>query len=185
MADNKIKHISVHFNILSSNVDSNATVEEGYVLNQPTESHLRSPALKKSKQGTPMKEICVKQHTNYEHTDGVCNVELQSSIQKMIDILPSVAEHMGPQKFQLWLNFFQMIRTDIFPEDNICYQLFQDVITFYMHRNIHAMHYSAPVKQFWALGTRLFKGRFVRFYGWINGHRHAKHDQGQEDTSLT
>ena len=69
MADNKIKHISVHFNILSSNVDSNATVEEGYVLNQPTESHL-----KKSKQGTPMKEICVKQHTNYEHTDGVCNV---------------------------------------------------------------------------------------------------------------
>ena len=87
-----------------------------------------------------MKEICVKQHTNYEHTDGVCNVELQSSIQNMIDILPSVAEHMGPQKFQLWLNFFQMIRTDIFPEDNICYQLFQDVITFYMHRNIHAMH---------------------------------------------
>ena len=97
MADNKIKHISVHFNILSSNVDSiNATVEEGYVINQLTESHLRSPALKKSKQGTPMKEICVKQHTNYEHTDGVCSVELQFSIHKMIDILPSVAEHMGP-----------------------------------------------------------------------------------------
>ena len=129
------------------------------MLNQPTESHLRRPALKKSKQGTPMKEIFVKQHTNYEHTDGVCNVELQSSIQKMIDILPSVAEHMGPQQFQLWLNFFQMIRTDIFPEDKICYQLFQDVITFYMHRNIHAMHYGAPVKQFWALRTRLFKGR--------------------------
>ena len=75
MADNKIKHVSVytciHFNILSSNVDSNATVEEGYVLNQPTESHLRSPALKKSKQGTPVKEICVKQHTKNEHTDGV------------------------------------------------------------------------------------------------------------------
>ena len=33
-----------------------------------------------------------------------------------------------------------MIRTNIFPEDNICYQLFQDVIMFYMHRNIHAMH---------------------------------------------
>ena len=52
MDDNKIKHISVHFNILSSNVDSNATVEEGYVLNQPTESHLRSPALK-----NPNKEL--------------------------------------------------------------------------------------------------------------------------------
>ena len=27
----------------------------------------------------------------------------------------------GSQQFQLWLNFFQMIRTDIFPEDNLEY----------------------------------------------------------------
>ena len=112
----------------------------------PSTSHMGSPALKQYKQGTPTKEMCLNQHTKHDHTDGGCNVELHSSIQKMIDILPSVAEHMGADKFQRWLNFFQMIRTDVFPEDNICYQLFQDVVTFYMHRTIHAMHHSAPVK---------------------------------------
>ena len=45
IVDNKIKHMSIHFNIESSEVDTNATVQEGYVLYQPTESHLRSPAV--------------------------------------------------------------------------------------------------------------------------------------------
>lgn len=50
-----------------------------------------------------------------------------------------------PEKFpkdgqmQCWLNFFQLLQNDSFPDENIAYQLFLDVVKFYTHRNIHAM----------------------------------------------
>ena len=49
--------------------------------------------------------------------------------------------------------------------DNIAYQLFLDVIKFHANNNIHSMGYMTEVKEFWALGYKLFRGKFIRFMG--------------------
>lgn len=81
----------------------------------------------------------------------------------MKTILPDLEEHMSEGDMTTWLTFFQLVIDGIFPEDNICYSLFKDIVRFYSYKNVQAMRYTPQVKQFWALGLILFKGKFIRF----------------------
>ena len=51
----------------------------------------------------------------------------------------------------------------IFPLDNICFQVFEDLIQWYSVNNVTEMRYNDDVRQFWQIGKRLFHGKFFNF----------------------
>lgn len=64
-----------------------------------------------------------------------------------------------------WIQFHQMVSEGTFPMNNICFQLFLDVVRFFGTQSTIEMRYSNEVKRFWMTGFRLFHGRFLRFMG--------------------
>jgi len=54
--------------------------------------------------------------------------------------------------------------------NNIGYKLFLNVEKFNGHWSIHGIHNSPTVKQFWTVGYRLFKSKFIRFMGGLKFH---------------
>ena len=155
----------VNFNINISNLKCNITdikvKTPDYILSFPDNSPSTSPHRKITKPDPPCTLAEARDHAPIcIDKDNPTTIK----VEQMIELLPSVAEQIGNKSdIEQWLQFFQLIKSGDFPQDNIAYQLFLDVILFYSTQNIHAMQYSDSSKQFWALGMRLFKSKFIRF----------------------
>ena len=57
----------------------------------------------------------------------------------------------------------KLFKNGLFPTENICYKVFQNLIQYYSLENSKAMRYSEDVKKFWYLGKRLFHNRFLEY----------------------
>lgn len=155
-----------------------------YKLKLPEFAVIRSPLKKVPRQGTPVKTVqsqAIALSTHHEddvsalnnnidnHTnqaDGADKKEMLHIISEMTMLLPKVIETLKLcGRHTEWVNFMRLVSKGEFPLDNIAYQLFLDVVKFYSSSNIHSMRYTKDVKDFWALGYKLFRGKFIRFMG--------------------
>jgi hypothetical protein len=60
------------------------------------------------------------------------------------------------------MRFFELVKNDKFPPNQIAYLLFVDVIRLLASNDIRHMRYSDEIKLFWRIGSKLFHGRFLR-----------------------
>ena len=91
---------------------------------------------------------------------------LQHVVKHLQELLPNVTAHLAEHKrLEEWVAFFDLISAGDFNVDHIASQLFWDVVKFVQVGNIHAMRFSAEVKEFWTVGMSLFHARFIRFMG--------------------
>jgi hypothetical protein len=78
-----------------------------------------------------------------------------------------------------FLMFFKLISEGQFPVTNIALQLYLDVVRLHESRtNNSPMKCTDEVKQFWAIGYRLFKGKFVHFMRGGSTEENDCHDFG-------
>ena len=95
-------------------------------------------------------------------------------LREITGLLPSVIEVLRDEnKLDMYLKFQHLLAEIKLPLDNIAFLLFQDIIEWYSLEQTGCMRYSPEVKQFWRIGYKLFKGRFLRF---MSGMK----NQGQE-----
>ena len=81
-------------------------------------------------------------------------------------LMPEVIHKMKQyDHLDQWIEFLKLVADGKFPMNNISFLLFLDVVQFHSQTNICGMRYSHAVKQFWAVGLRLFRSRFIRFMG--------------------
>ena len=64
-----------------------------------------------------------------------------------------------------WIRFNKLLAHQNFPTNNIAYLLFLDIVDFFSSDTAFSMRYNDQTKQFWTLGYKLFKGKFIRFMG--------------------
>jgi len=107
----------------------------------------------------------------------------------MIEKFPRVALWIKEQrKIDVWLKFFRLIEDGIFPDKNISYQLWLDVVNYMGNDDVHSMRYNEDVRSFWALGYKMFRGKFIRFMSGpkcqsqmkMNQAKSAAHLQGRD-----
>ncbi len=55
-------------------------------------------------------------------------------------------------------------------KDNICFLLLLDLVKFYKSKSTTLVKYSEPVKLFWRIGWKLFKGKFLKFMSGFKNH---------------
>ena len=93
------------------------------------------------------------------------DIAYDSSIQELIQLVPVVAEKLRQSGcLDTYSKWCHMMSEDRFPIENICFQLFLNVIEWYSAPNTSEMRYiHDETKQFWEVGYRLFKGKFLRF----------------------
>ena len=88
-----------------------------------------------------------------------------TDLQQLINYLPSVLENL--RKFgqeQSFIKWCCLVSENKIPLDNICYLLFLDLIEWYSKPVTTQMRYfRSETRQFWEVGYRLFKGKFLRF----------------------
>ncbi len=96
----------------------------------------------------------------------VTPTERSDLITELESLLPRVTAFLK-ERDQLddWTSFMRQLSEGTFPTNNLAYKLFLDVVKLHEQGSIYAMRYSPTVKQFWAVGYRLFKSTFIRFMG--------------------
>jgi hypothetical protein len=60
-----------------------------------------------------------------------------------------------------FMDFLHLLKNDLFPMNNIAFQLFLDVVRFLSLKTSSEMRYSPDVKLFWKTGLQLFHGKFL------------------------
>ena len=65
----------------------------------------------------------------------------------------------------MWLKFNKLLAKNNFPTNNIAYLLFSDIVNFFSLDSPYSIQYHSETKQFWSLGYKIFKGKFLRFMG--------------------
>ena len=96
-------------------------------------------------------------------TDGIT---YDSSIQELIQLMPVVAEKLKQSgcldTYSKWCQM--MLSEDRLSIENICFQLFLDVIEWYSAPNASQIRYiHDETKLFWEEGYHLFNGKFLWF----------------------
>ena len=85
---------------------------------------------------------------------------------KLLDMLPGVAKYLSSVEnvhAERILDMLLLMQRGSFPSDNICFQLFSDVIAWFQSSDVRGYRYSGPVRKFWAVGYRLFRNKFLEF----------------------
>ena len=98
--------------------------------------------------------------------DGNDDVNEQELIAKMIDMMPGVAKYLvsiDQVHTERILDMLLLMQRGCFPHDNICFRLFEDVISWFVSEDVRGVRYSEPVRRFWAVGYRLFHNKFLEF----------------------
>ena len=118
-----------------------------------------------------------------EQTDLLCDsladmsLENRHLVQELITIFPDVAKNLDASgKLHDWGKALKIIKDNKLPQDNIAHELFFDVVQWYDLDHPGMMRYSPRVKQFWSIGYKLFKERFVRFMGGYKNQRDGRID---------
>lgn len=82
----------------------------------------------------------------------------------MANMLPDVIKILKENnQLDVFMRFFELVKNDKFPPNQIAYLLFLDVIRLLASNDIRQMRYSDEIKLFWRIGSKLFHGRFLRF----------------------
>ena len=84
----------------------------------------------------------------------------ESDVQTISDFLQEI-DKVGHK--ETFIKFFSMVKNKQFPLNNIAFNLFTDVITWFSKADTRGMRYSQPALKFFWLGKKLFGGRFVCF----------------------
>ena len=186
----RIRYKAMHYGIRASDIDcamADISIDEfSLKLRLPESCLTNSPAKKVQRQGTPIK--CIHQaesvQNNNEHKENNKDESNQIIIDEMTRLLPSVYNELQSREHHLlWVQFLRMVSKGEFPMDNIAYQLFLDVIKFHANKNIHSMRYTTEVKEFWALGYKLFRGKFIRFMGGYKASGRLDVEAGRKNLS--
>jgi hypothetical protein len=84
----------------------------------------------------------------------------------MKDLLPKVMENLSKSEMdKVLLKFFEMVASGSFPQDNIAFLLWAEVVKWFDMPTTTRMRYCNETKLFWKLGWRLFGRRFLNFMG--------------------
>ena len=108
--------------------------------------------------------------TDETQTDHVLSEEHEEEYQqqiydKIIKSLPgAIRTLILHAKETSFVKFVSLLEEEKLPMTNIAL-LFLDVVEWFSKGNTHNMRYSPEVKQFWRIGYKLFKGKFLRFMG--------------------
>lgn len=115
-----------------------------------------------------------------------CDDEERKSIKLIIDLIPSVLDTLKQHnQVDAFIKFNKLLAGNKIPMTNIAYLLFIDVVEWFSNENTHQMRYSDEVKQFWRIGLKLFKGKFLRFMGgWKNQGQNANGCTKPEDSVI-
>ena len=84
----------------------------------------------------------------------------------MTSLLPGIVNFLlenDPVHSTRILQMFSLMERGIFPLDNICFQVFEDLIQWYSVNNVTEMRYNDDVRQSLQIGKRLFHGKFLNF----------------------
>ena len=65
-----------------------------------------------------------------------------------------------------WINLSDAVQQGSFPDDNIAFHLFMDVVDWYASES-HSIQYSKSVNRFWLVGYKLFGEKFLCFLGGV------------------
>ena len=150
------------------------------------ESPLRSPIIKKFKfSSTPNESFdMMKEHELSSDLSNMSICDTEEDCDTSFDsvyltsLIPSVLENLAANNQRdTFLKFNKMLAEGTFPMSNIAYLLFLDIVEWYSTDSTTNMRYSDETKQFWRVGMKLFKGKFMRF---MSGLKNA----GQEESEL-
>ena len=116
--------------------------------------------------------ICDDACDDYSETD-------KDSLSLLINKFPRVAMWIKDlRQIDAWLIFFKLVEDGIFPPKNIAYPLWLDVVDYIATDNVHGKryNYNEDVRSFWALGYKLFRGKFIRFMSGSKSEGHVKNN---------
>lgn len=79
-------------------------------------------------------------------------------------LLPDVLRTLKNEgQLDMYMKLNKLLSKDKLPLSNVAFLLFKDVVEWYSIDDTRQMRYSAEVRQFWRIGLKLFKGKFLRF----------------------
>ena len=113
---------------------------------------------------TVEQNTCLEEH--YSTTDKP-EITSDDTISELYDIIPVVIEKLKQcGQLDLYMKWCNLVATNRFPLDNICYLLFLDVVQWFSSSQTSQMRYfQEETLNFWKVGYRLFHGKFLRFMG--------------------
>ncbi|CAG2226539.1 unnamed protein product [Mytilus edulis] len=105
---------------------------------------------------------------------------------ELYELLPSVIQTLKNEgEMDSYVKFNRLLAGNKLPLKNIAFLLFKDVVSWYSLDDSHKMRYSPEVKQFWRVGLKLFKGRFLRFMsGMKNQGQDIQRHLNPEDSAI-
>ena len=110
-------------------------------------------------------QLCESQfpeHINMQEIESIDESSIEQEIQRL---LPEVHSLKRNGQYEIWQKFTYSLSMGSIPPNNIAFQLFQDVMEFYNNKSSYSSSFSDNTKKFWALGYRLFRGKFICFMG--------------------
>ena len=100
-----------------------------------------------------------------DDTDDNDDDSMDHDMKSLIEMLPSVLETLKiHNQLSTYMKWCKLLKEGTFPLDNICYMLFLDLAEWFDKPFTSQMRYlREDTRQFWEVGYRLFKGKFIRF----------------------
>jgi len=100
-----------------------------------------------------------------DDTDDNDDDSMDHDMKSLIEMLPSVLETLKiHNQLSTYMKWCKLLKEGKFPLDNICYMLFLDLVEWFDKPFTSQMRYlREDTRQFWEVGYRLFKGKFIRF----------------------
>ncbi len=98
------------------------------------------------------------------------DISLQSSselLSKIISLAPSVCENVSKQSEmhkKRFLQYLDLLANNKFPQHNICYMIFLDLVELLGKEEHEKMQYSSATRRFWYIGSKLFHNKFLEFF---------------------
>ena len=87
-------------------------------------------------------------------------------LEEMKTLLPGVCQFLSEADDihkSRFMQFLELMNNGTFPLNNICFQVFEDLIQWHLVENISYMRYSPEVRRFWFIDKRLFHGKFLHY----------------------
>ncbi|VDI16343.1 Hypothetical predicted protein [Mytilus galloprovincialis] len=133
----------------------------------------------------PQSDLQDEQEENVMETHGEHFLDTDNSTE-LYELLPSVIQTLKNEgEMDSYVKFNRLLAGNKLPLKNIAFLLFKDVVSWYSLDDSHKMRYSPEVKQFWRVGLKLFKGRFLRFMsGMKNQGQDIQRHLNPEDSAI-
>ena len=104
-----------------------------------------------------------------------------TDLEELYTLLPNVVENLRNEgHLESYKKYCKLLSEGKFPYENICYLLFLDLIEWYSQDSSTFMRYKfSDTLQFWRIGYKLFKGKFLRF---MSGPKSCGHIVGDTES---